>query len=149
MNHAELLPVYNEMLFDISPNSQQNVREIGDFQQKVMAIVHQKVWNSENEVFIKKILQSCGLSEEGYRVSILADSSYLFETINRAGPHVLFLFGFALQSDFFKSNRSLYKPFTFNGIKVVMADEPDVVRLDKEKRLMLWNQCIKPLFNIA
>ncbi len=149
MNHAELLPVYNETLVTMIENEGNIIHKTADSGQKVLALVKQDEWNGENEVFLKKILASCNLNDNDYIIALTGNEGNIFEIISRYAPEVLFLFGVKLESGFFKPNKNIYKPFTFNHIKIVLSDTLAVIKSDKDKRLLLWNQCIKPLFNIA
>jgi hypothetical protein len=56
--------------------------------------------------------------------------------------------GISFESEIFVGNKKKYKPFTFNRIKIVLTDSLYDLQSDKAKRLLLWNDCIKPLFNI-
>ncbi|MBK8144959.1 MAG: hypothetical protein IPK62_08145 [Bacteroidetes bacterium] len=79
---------------------------------------------------------------------VIPNEANVFELINQQVPDCLFLFDIQMESDFFKSGKPLYKPFTFNGIKMVLADSLQELSANKEKRLLLWNEAIKPIFKI-
>lgn len=149
MNHTELLPVYNEALVTIIENEGNIVHKTANSGQKVLAVAKEDEWNGENEVFLKKILSSGNLNDNDYIIALTGKEGNVFDIISRYAPEVLFLFGVKLESDFFRPNKNLYKPFTFNNIKIVLSDALEVIKSDKDKRLLLWNQCIKPLFKIA
>ena len=148
MNHLELIPVYDETLFTDNKKTEKPVLQIGNFERKVMTLVHQADWSEENEDFIKKILSAGNLQINDYLIIVIHDQCQLLEVINQSKPEILFLFGLSLDHDFFKSNRSMYKPFILNEIKIAFCDGLNQIKTDKEKRLLLWNQCIKPIFNI-
>ena len=148
MNHLEIIPVYDETLFTDKKNKDKPILKIGNFERKVMTLVHQTDWSEENEDFIKKILLAGNLQINDYLIMVIQNQSQLFEVINQHKPEILFLFGLNLDHEFFKSNKSMYKPFILNDIKIALCDGLNQVKTDKEKRLLLWNQCIKPIFNI-
>lgn len=148
MNHPELLPVYNETLIMSIDNEPDITHKTANSEQKVLALVKQDEWNEINEDFLKKILSSCNLNDNNYLIAVVSKEENIFDIINKNAPEILFLFGVKLESDFFKHNKLNYKPFTFNNIKMILCDGLNIIKSEKEKRLLLWNQCIKPLFNI-
>lgn len=148
MNHLELITVYKEALFETPSVAGNILFRAGLFEQKVLVLINSKEWNQADEEFLKKILQSCRLNDNDYLIIVFSEPAHLFDIINQHRPEILFLFGVKLESDFFNSHKSPYKPFVFNGIKIAISEPLKVLQADKEKRLLLWNQCIKPLFNI-
>jgi hypothetical protein len=148
MNSSELLPIYNETLYSIPSKSIAITKKIGNFGRKVLAVVNATDWDPQNEIFLEKILGSCNLSPNDYLILVIAKEANVFEIINLNLPDCLFLFDIQLDSDFFKSGKPLYKPFTMNRIKIVLSDSLQELSASKEKRLLLWNEAIKPLFKI-
>lgn len=148
MNHVELLPLYREPLIELSHEGNNGFKKLGQFKQKVLAIVLTKEWNSSNEDFIKKIFMSCGLNDKDYLIVLVDALDQVFGVINENSPEILFLIGINFESEIFTGNKKKYKPFNFNKIKIVLTDSLNDLQADKAKRLLLWNDCIKPLFNI-
>ncbi len=148
MNSSELLPIYNETLYSISSKSSAVVKRIGNFERRVLAVVPVSDWDPQNELLLEKILASCNLNPNDYLILVIPNEANVFELINQQVPDCLFLFDIQMESDFFKSGKPLYKPFTFNRIKMVLADSLQELSANKEKRLLLWNEAIKPIFKI-
>jgi hypothetical protein len=105
-------------------------------------------WDAQNEILLEKILGSCNLNPNDYLILVIPNEANIFEIISLHAPDCLFLFDIQMESDFFKSGKALYKPFTFNRVKMVLADSLRELSSNKEKRLLLWNEAIKPLFKI-
>jgi hypothetical protein len=148
MNHLELIPVYTETLFEAVADEGNYSAEMSAEAQKIMVMVLKSEWNDTNEIFLKKILGAAKLNDKDYLIKVVGDTENIFPAISALRPEVLFLFGPKLESEFFRSQKSNYKPFIMNQVKIVLSDTLTVLSSDKDKRLLLWNQCIKPLFNI-
>ncbi|KXK41514.1 MAG: nucleoside-triphosphatase rdgB [Bacteroidetes bacterium OLB11] len=119
---------------------------MGGFQRQVLLLVNQAEWNDANEEFLKKILSSCKLNEGDYLIVLLEAHQSSFDIIRLFSPKILLLFDVPFESSFFKSNKSFNKPFIYNQIKIVITHSLGELKNDKDKKLLLWNRCIKPLF---
>ncbi|MCC7028991.1 MAG: hypothetical protein IT257_01710 [Chitinophagaceae bacterium] len=148
MNHLELIPLYSETLYEDHAADAEIGVEVLHSGQKVLVLVQDSEWNVENEAFLKKILAAGKLNDNDFIIQSVSKPGKIFPLIAAFHPEVLLLFGLQLDSEFFKPQKSVYKPFVMNEIKIVLSDTLTVLNADKDKRLLLWNNCIKPLFNI-
>lgn len=148
MNTIDLIPIYSEPLYSIQNIEKIEIITQGNFQKKVMILIAHSEWNAENELFTKKVLQSCGLTENDYLIIFMQPTFPVLDIIKKYHPEILFSFGIKIESEKFHLHKSLYRPFLFNKIKIVLCDDVNLLKNNKEKRLELWNRCIKPLFNI-
>lgn len=147
MNQKAILPIYNETLYSEYLYDENIISKIGNFAKKVMIIVPESDWNEQNEMFLKKILASCKIEENDYLILIIK-KNHIHEMINNFNPEILFLFDLNLDTQYFKLNKNLYKAFKLNHIKIALCESLSILQNDKDKRLLLWNQCIKPIFKI-
>lgn len=142
----DILPLYNNPLY-VMPHTSTTIKfSYGNFEQKLMAVMHIKEKNEENINFLDSIFQSFKKNSNEYL--ILADDNpvILLNQINQKHPTHIFIFNMEINHEHFLFKKSKYKPFTFNNSIYILCDSVTDIRMDKEKKLQLWNNAIKPLF---
>lgn len=142
----DILPLYNNPMYVI-PNISNTIKfSFGNFEQKLMAVMHIKEKNDENLNFLDAIFQSFKKNSNEYL--IIADDSpaVLLNQINQKHPTHIFIFNIDIHHEHFNFKKNKYKPFTFNNSIYVLCDSVNDIRIDKEKKMQLWNYAIKPLF---
>ncbi len=146
MNPFDLIPIYTNTIYSFSELKKEDFETFGGFERAVLVLVNKEEWDDDNKDFIKKILTTCKLNESDYLIIPLNKNQSCFEAIRLFPPKILFLFNVPFETNFFKPNKSINKPFIYNKIKVVLSHSLNELKTDKEKKMALWNRCIKPLF---
>lgn len=146
MNIIDILPLYNNPLY-VMPYTSNNIKfSYGNFEQKLMAVMHIKEKNDENLNFLESIFQSFKKNSNEYLILADDNSDILLQQINHKHPTHVFVFNIDKHLEHFQFKKSKYKPFTFNNIIYILCDSVNDIRIDKEKKMQLWNNAIKPLF---
>ncbi|MBL7767151.1 MAG: hypothetical protein JNJ58_13710 [Chitinophagaceae bacterium] len=148
LNPEEITYIYDTVLYESVPEKHDYKTIQHKNGNRIAIFLLEKEFSTEDHTLLKKMMGASQLHEEAYSIIALTQVSDLMAVLVKWHPETVILFGLTLQSPIFQLNRELYKPFRFNQMRILLAESLPKLAKDDSAKKQLWNNGLKPLFNI-
>lgn len=145
----EVLHIYQETLYtQVDINHAYRIIS-GSYGQQILLCITASDEQAHLLELLQKMMHACKLTEVDYQVVVIENMSPVHRVVAQCQPHVCILFGMSLQHESFQSLKKTYIPFRFNQVKMLTTHTLQEINQDATIKSTLWNQGLKPIFNIA
>lgn len=147
-NNPAYLPLYTEeVFFTVQPEISLQA-DLGLFEKKILLLYVTQELNAATDEMMRKMMNSCRLSENDYYRVGLNSPHELLAAIRQFQPETVLVFGIAWENGSFNVKKPLYKPFRFAGMKCLLSDGIQTLQDKPELKKTLWNNGLKYIFEI-
>ncbi len=146
--NEKILPIYDDLLFLTSTLQPDVLKNYLENAQPYLFVYLNSDFSAENKQFLQNLITACKLNNDHIQylgVDQNQDFNLLFPQLL---AKKIVLFGISLKSDIFSTSYIQQHIFEFNGKQLLQTSSLEKLSNNKELKFELWNNGLKPLFDI-